>query len=255
MKNFRISLIVFAFLWFVPILTASALSAVKPIPDCRISQGAKICTDCFPIFDNQPFIGQGEVIDKKSFSSRYVRKWKQCESCSETYEPFVEHKNCKTSNDCALVKADCCSGPCRPLAIHKAQVGKYNARLKEECYENYTPYILPGGRGTGGTTTGGTTGTVESVGGNNPRSSIVGGKSSLYPQSQCVCGEISGYKPRYAAVCRPYYYKKEKGKTKDSSNFNWKANKKHKQKYCAVLEYLPKPKPPTPINKESGVIQ
>ncbi|MDE0518847.1 MAG: hypothetical protein OXH36_04760, partial [Bdellovibrionales bacterium] len=246
MKNFRISLIVFAFLWFVPILTASALS-VKTIPDCRISGGAKICTDCFPIFDNQPFIGQGqEVIDKKSFSSRYVRKWKQCESCSETYEPFVEHKNCKTSNDCALVKADCCSGPCRPLAIHKAQVGKYNARLKEECYGHYQPpkpVPLPIGvtpkpsncpdRGNPecmGGTTGGTVGVGEEIG------------MSPSPSFQCVCGQSSDYTPQYAAVCRPYYYKREKGKTKDSSNFNWKANKKHKQKYCAVLEYLPKPK-------------
>ena len=58
-----------------------------------------------------------------------------CKSCSTTTEPFVSSIPCKQDSDCVFVKSNCCTGKCRPHAIHKSQLAEYNSQLKRTCFE------------------------------------------------------------------------------------------------------------------------
>ena len=233
MKNiFKISLTTILFLFSFPILLASAdtinsdtdnggggislPTIITPKLNCHISQGAKICKTCKSTDNIQPIKQSTSINNLQDISS----SWTQCQSCTQTHEPLVPNTRCKSNDECVLVKADCCGGPCRPTAVHKSQVGSYNARLKKECNP---PYVYEEkGSGTGGISSG-------SIGG------IAGGGGI----SQCMCGSMEGYTPEYAAVCREHIYA-TKPKTVSSLQTD---SKPPVIKYCSVLEFLPQPLP------------
>ena len=243
MKNiFKISSTTILFLFSFPILLASAdtinsdtdngggislPTIITPKLNCHISQGAKRCTTCKTTDDTRPRPIFKQTVNNLKGTSN---SWTRCETCTETLEPLVPNTRCKSNNECVLVKADCCEGPCKPTAVHNSQVASYNARLKKECNPMY--YAVPSGP-TKGEVLGGTGGEI-GIG-------IAGGISA------CMCGETEGYKPEYSAVCREHIYA-TKPKTVSSQTVSKPI------KYCAVLEFLPQPKP-IPKKKGSEAIQ
>ena len=174
MKKIIVSLIVMSFLF--PIMSANASSPAidigKPIPpepwpptSCFISQGEKTCTSC----TKGPSAGSIDVNRRTGVRTEIS---KTCEKCTTTIEPLVRRKACKKDSDCVLVKPNCCSGPCEPIAVHKFQEGNYLTRLEKECQP---PHVWA------------------------DKYKREDGVGDYYP-AQCMCGTMDP-PPKYKAIC------------------------------------------------------